>query len=129
MQSSRQKTLHNNINCSLSCRAGAEAPAFLLKKNEQKHTEVILVLPSKWHNSQKVLILQKISPSPNFEKVDKTHEIGVKMKNEKWIKCPVCGNNTRTRIRPDTVLKNFPLFFPKCKQETLIDAKEIFLYK
>lgn len=51
------------------------------------------------------------------------------MKNEKWIKCPVCGNNTRTRIRPDTVLKNFPLFFPKCKQETLIDAKEIFLYK
>ena len=105
------------------------SPCFFAQKNKQKHTEVILVLPSKWHNSQKVLILQKISPSSNLEKVDKTHEIGVKMKNEKGIKCPVCGNNTRTRIRPDTVLKNFPLFFPKCKQETLIDAKEIFLYK
>lgn len=26
---------------------------------------------------------------------------------EKWIRCPVCGNKTRDRIREDTVLKNY----------------------
>lgn len=40
-----------------------------------------------------------------------------------WIKCPICGNKTRTKIRPDTVLKRFPLFCPKCKQETLIEIE------
>ena len=45
--------------------------------------------------------------------------------NDKWIKCPVCGNNTRTRIRPDTELNNFPLFCPKCKQETLVHVKKM----
>ena len=34
-----------------------------------------------------------------------------------WIRCPVCGNKTRDRIREDTVLKNYPLYCPKCKQE------------
>lgn len=43
----------------------------------------------------------------------------------KWILCPVCGNKTRDRIREDTVLKNYPLYCPKCKQETLINAKEL----
>ena len=42
-----------------------------------------------------------------------------------WIICPICGNKTRDRIRYDTVLKNYPLYCPKCKQETLIDAKEL----
>lgn len=36
-----------------------------------------------------------------------------------WIYCPVCGNKTRTMIREDTELKNFPLYCPKCKQEIL----------
>ena len=40
-----------------------------------------------------------------------------------WILCPVCGNKTRNQIREDTVLLNFPLYCPKCKQETLIEAK------
>lgn len=35
-----------------------------------------------------------------------------------WICCPVCGNKTRLQIREDTELKNFPLYCPKCKQET-----------
>ena len=39
-----------------------------------------------------------------------------------WILCPVCGNKTRDRISGDTVLKNYPLYCPKCKQETLIKA-------
>ena len=40
-----------------------------------------------------------------------------------WIICPICGNKTRNQIRDDTVLLNFPLYCPKCKQETLIEAK------
>lgn len=46
------------------------------------------------------------------------------MKNE-WVICPVCESKTRTKIRLDTVLENFPLFCPKCKQETLISVKEL----
>lgn len=42
-----------------------------------------------------------------------------------WIYCPVCGNKTRLQIRLDTGLKNFPLYCPKCKQENLIDVKEL----
>lgn len=38
-----------------------------------------------------------------------------------WVKCPVCGNKTRNKIREDTILIKFPLFCPKCKQETLIE--------
>lgn len=42
-----------------------------------------------------------------------------------WILCPICGNKTRLKIRVDTELKNFPLFCPKCKQESLINAKQL----
>ena len=42
-----------------------------------------------------------------------------------WVRCPVCGNKTRLQIRLDTELKNFPLYCPKCKQENLIDVKEL----
>nr|WP_300784813.1 cysteine-rich KTR domain-containing protein [uncultured Acetatifactor sp.] len=35
------------------------------------------------------------------------------------------GNKTRLQIRTDTELKNFPLYCPKCKQESLIDAKNL----
>ena len=44
--------------------------------------------------------------------------------NEKWVSCPICNNKTRTKLRKDTELKNFPLFCPKCKNETLINAKQ-----
>ncbi|MCM1209790.1 MAG: cysteine-rich KTR domain-containing protein [Ruminococcus sp.] len=43
----------------------------------------------------------------------------------KWILCPVCGNKTRNQIREDTVLLNFPLYCPKCRQEMLIEAKHL----
>lgn len=42
-----------------------------------------------------------------------------------WILCPICGNKTRLKIRADTELKNSPLFCPKCKQESLINAKQL----
>ncbi|WP_082942270.1 cysteine-rich KTR domain-containing protein [Neglectibacter timonensis] len=39
--------------------------------------------------------------------------------------CPICGGKTRLKIREDTVLKNYPLYCPKCKQETLIEAENL----
>lgn len=42
-----------------------------------------------------------------------------------WLRCPVCGNKTRNRIQEDTVLKNYPLYCPKCKQETLVDVQNL----
>lgn len=41
-----------------------------------------------------------------------------------WLRCPTCKNKTRVKIRTDTELKNFPLFCPKCKQESLINVKK-----
>lgn len=42
------------------------------------------------------------------------------MTKSEWLRCPVCSNKTRVQIREDTELKNFPLYCPKCKQESLI---------
>ena len=36
-----------------------------------------------------------------------------------------CGNKIGLQIRADTQLKNYPLCCPKCKQESLIDAKDL----
>jgi len=44
-------------------------------------------------------------------------------KNLGWIRCFICGNKTKLRIWEDTELKNFPLYCPKCKQESLIGVK------
>ena len=45
------------------------------------------------------------------------------MEKTEFIRCPVCGNKTRDKIREDTILKNFPLFCPKCKKENLVTIK------
>ncbi|MBD5085095.1 MAG: conjugal transfer protein [Clostridiales bacterium] len=42
-----------------------------------------------------------------------------------WILCPACNSKTRTKIRDDTVLENFLLYCPKCRQETLINVKQL----
>ena len=47
------------------------------------------------------------------------------MQNTDWIYCPVCGNKTRGRIREDTILKNYPLYCSKCKQQTLIEVQDL----
>jgi ribosomal protein L44E len=47
------------------------------------------------------------------------------MLKENWILCPVCAKKTRVRIRENTILENFPLYCPKCKQETIISVKEL----
>lgn len=41
-----------------------------------------------------------------------------------WVYCPVCNSKTRLRVRKDTVLQNFPLFCPKCRNEMLINIKQ-----
>lgn len=38
---------------------------------------------------------------------------------EHWILCPACGSKTRARLLPDTVLRSFPLFCPKCRRESM----------
>jgi len=47
------------------------------------------------------------------------------MKEIKWIFCPICGNKTRDQIRKDTILINYPLYCLKCKQNSLIAAKDL----
>ncbi len=46
------------------------------------------------------------------------------LRKTEWLNCPVCGNKTRVKICEDTILINFPLFCPKCKQETRIYGKQ-----
>lgn len=45
------------------------------------------------------------------------------MERYHWIYCPICDNKTRMKIREDTEIKNFPLYCPKCRQESLINVK------
>ncbi len=40
-----------------------------------------------------------------------------------WVLCPACRGKTRTRIREDTILENFPLFCPKCKRTFLVATR------
>lgn len=46
---------------------------------------------------------------------------------EKWVLCPICQSKTRLKIRGNTVLENFPLYCPKCKQETLVNARKLII--
>lgn len=45
------------------------------------------------------------------------------MSETMWVMCPVCSHKTRTKLRQDTELKNFPLFCPKCKNECIVNVK------
>ena len=47
------------------------------------------------------------------------------MNKKEWILCPVWGSKTRNKVRGDTILINYPLYCPKCRQETLIEAKNL----
>lgn len=44
--------------------------------------------------------------------------------DKKWVLCPVCGAKTRLRLPKRTVLEDFPLFCPKCRQERIINARD-----
>ncbi|MDO4468016.1 MAG: cysteine-rich KTR domain-containing protein [Bacillota bacterium] len=43
---------------------------------------------------------------------------------KRWVLCPICGGKTRIQLLETTEIKNFPLYCPKCKQETLINVKK-----
>jgi len=40
------------------------------------------------------------------------------------VRCPICHGKTRTRVLADTVLVNFPLFCPKCKETSIVDIRD-----
>jgi hypothetical protein len=42
-----------------------------------------------------------------------------------WLLCPVCANKSRVKLREDSVLKNFQLYCPKCKQEKIINVIQL----
>lgn len=46
-------------------------------------------------------------------------------KESLWILCPICKGKTRTKVYEDTVLVNFPLYCPRCKQEIRIDVVKL----
>ena len=39
----------------------------------------------------------------------------------------MCGAKTRLQLLPETELKAFPLFCPKCKRESIINAKHFII--
>jgi len=60
-----------------------------------------------------------------FRRMEKEQSGGFQMKQENWLMCPVCRSKTRLKLREDTILENFPLYCPKCKQETLINVRQM----
>ncbi len=46
-----------------------------------------------------------------------------KSEEKHWVLCPVCGAKTRLQLLPETELKVFPLFCPKCRRESIVNVK------
>ena len=46
---------------------------------------------------------------------------------KQWVLCPVCGAKTRLQLLPETELKAFPLFCPKCRRESVISIKHFIM--
>ena len=42
-----------------------------------------------------------------------------------WALCPTCRSKTRVMLRSDTVLRNFPLYCPKCKKEIRVNVVQL----
>ena len=47
--------------------------------------------------------------------------------NKGWVLCPKCVAKTRLKLLPETELKFFPLFCPKCRRESIINAKHFII--
>lgn len=47
------------------------------------------------------------------------------MCKDEWVLCPICGSKTRLKINEYTVIESLPLFCPKCKNETIINVKQL----
>lgn len=46
---------------------------------------------------------------------------------KRWILCPYCGAKTRLQLLRETELKSLPLFCPKCRRESVINAKNFII--
>lgn len=44
-------------------------------------------------------------------------------REEQWLLCPVCGAKTHLRLLQRMVLREFPLYCPKCRRESVISAR------
>lgn len=44
--------------------------------------------------------------------------------NKEFIRCPVCRNKTRTKVRGDTILIRHLVYCPKCKTEFLVNIRD-----
>ena len=42
---------------------------------------------------------------------------------KRWVLCPWCGAKTRLQLFRETELKAFPLYCPKCRRGSIINAK------
>lgn len=51
----------------------------------------------------------------------------MKEAKKQWVLCPLCGAKTRLQLFRETELKAFPLFCPKRKQESVINAKNFII--
>ena len=47
------------------------------------------------------------------------------MTEKYWLKCPICNGQTRVQASYNPVLRNFPLFRPKCKLPHTIDVEKL----
>ena len=45
---------------------------------------------------------------------------------KRWVLCPWCGAKMRLQILRETELVTFPLFCPKCRHESIINAKKFY---
>lgn len=45
------------------------------------------------------------------------------MANSEFVRCPVCGAKTRTKVRDDSILIRHLLYCPKCKAEFLVNIR------
>ena len=48
---------------------------------------------------------------------------------KRWVLCPRCGAKTRVQLLRETELRLFPLFCPKCRQESIINAQNCHVIK
>ncbi len=46
-------------------------------------------------------------------------------KDTTWIHCPICGSKTRTKLYENTVVFNFPLYCPKCKNKVRVNITQL----
>ncbi|MBM6925478.1 conjugal transfer protein [Flavonifractor sp. An82] len=47
------------------------------------------------------------------------------MNQSYWLRCPVCGERSKTKVYADTVLVRFPLYCPRCKKECRVDVVQL----